>query len=126
MGRKLLHCLLFCAAVSSCAPSFKGVFDGSGQIGTERFFSLTLDTVKQTVIWQESDIGQEILAMCDVIENEAIVSFSVDLDTKAAVCSEMKSTYRFQGTFGRDVVAGEISDPNGRVVGRFRALRRYE
>jgi hypothetical protein len=64
-----------------------------------------------------------MLALCDIIQNEGLVSFSIDLDTKATTCSEVRSAYRFQGTMGRDVVTGEISDPNGRVVGRFRVLK---
>jgi len=126
MSRILHFCLAVCFGVLACAPSFKGIFEGSGQIDSDRFFLFTLDIAKRTATWQESDHGQEMLALCDIVQNEGAVSFSIDLDSRAKTCEEMKSPYRFQGTLGRDVVTGEVSDPNGRVVGRFRALRHHE
>jgi hypothetical protein len=126
MSRILHFCLAVCFGLVSCAPSFKGIFEGAGQIGNDRFFSFTLDTERRTVTWQESHQGQEVLALCDIVQNKGAVSFSIDLDSRAKTCEEMKNPYRFQGTLGRDVVTGEVSDLNGRVVGRFRALRHHE
>jgi hypothetical protein len=110
---------------TGCTAGVAARWEGTGERFEARYYQLVLDLGAKvpSAAWLDAKGAQTRLAVCGFAEKEGQVSFRLDPDTPGLTCDELRKPLLFQGTFGRDVLAGTVVDGQGRAVGRFRAFR---
>ena len=119
-------------AACACAPTLKGRWDGSGELGEARFFDFTIDlTSKQPqAVFSKEGASPVSTLLCNVEELDGHVEFSMDPDGSVTDCGAMKNPLTFVGDFGKNVLTGKVLERTDsgteKLVGLFRAFRFVE
>lgn len=111
----------------SCGGGISSLWNGSGEIGEGRFFTMQLDIRDVKKGWAKMSFqgGEEFsLPVCFLKEiGEGKIEFQLDVDSRPSSCESMKTPIRFNGEMGEDVITGKVLDEEARQIGVFRAFR---
>lgn len=109
----------------ACGGGVHDIWAGTGEFQEARFYALDLNLAEEKpfAMLKWRDGGELLLAVCALSEDDGRVAFKMDIEAQAASCDRMVRPLRFQGEFGRDVLAGTVEDAAGTQLGIFRAFR---
>ena len=112
-----------------CGPDVKGTWDGSGEFFPGKVFSIVLKVGDvATAEFTDMQGHTRNIVVCDLRydKDSRMVSFAFDPSSQTQDCASLDNIYRFKGTMGYGVIAGELLGLDDKSVGRLRALKRLE
>jgi hypothetical protein len=111
---------------TGCAAGLAGRWKGTGEVGEGRFFELALDLRNAghpVARVQYQGAEQASVPVCGLQLTEKNARFQLDVDGHAGSCPEARAPLTFAGSWGQDVLTGDVLDGGGQRVGIFRAFR---
>ncbi len=131
--KKFLLLAVLMLWVIGCGPDIVGQWDGSGEFFQGRTFSVQFvihDNHTVSGVFTDRQISGKSIVICDLHYNEdtGAVSFTFNpyADQDKQTCADLQNVYLFKGSMGYGVIAGEIQGSEGKQVGQFRALKKFE